>query len=175
MTAIEILSKQTKDAFIWTNRLMENVPYEKWDILADGIASNLSWQVGHQVISIYYHTMMTTVGHVPELLETMDLKWYTSLTGYGTSPKAMVGKTDPKALTADLELMQGKSLELIQSLSDATLWEAVRPTKVPHPVAKTKFEAIDWNVKHTLWHCGQIATWKRMVHRSHDFGVAKPE
>ena len=175
MTPIEILSKQTQDAFLWMNKLMANVPHDQWDGLAEGLASNLSWQVGHQVISIYYHTMMTTIGHVPDLLESVDLKGYTTLTGYETAPQAMVGRTDPQALTADLELMQGKSLELIQSLSEATLWEAVRPTKVPHPVAKTKFEAIDWNVKHTLWHCGQIATWKRMVHRPHDFGLSKPE
>ena len=171
MTEIQILTLQTESAFEWTGKLISAVPTEKWDILADGIESNLSWHIGHQIISIYYHTIMTTVGHIPELIEKVNLREYTMLCGYDTAPKDMVGKTSPEQLMVHLELMQERSLEIIRSLSENDLWEAVKPTKVPHPVAKTKFEAIDWNIKHTLWHCGQIATWKRMVDHSHDFGL----
>jgi len=45
------------------------------------------------------------------------------------------------------------------------------PTKRKHPVAKTKFEAISWNIKHTMWHCGQIACIKRLIHGGFDFGL----
>ncbi|WP_435623588.1 DinB family protein [Flagellimonas sp.] len=174
MTEIQILAKQTEIAFEWTNKLTSSVSIEKWDRLAEGIESNISWQVGHQIISIYYHTIMTTVGHIPELIEKLDLRRYTELCGYDTTPKDMVGKTNSKELKEHLQLMQGKSLEVIKSLSENDLWTPVKPTKVPHPVAKTKFEAIDWNIKHTMWHCGQMASLKRMVDTPHDFGVKKP-
>ena len=25
-----------------------------------------------------------------------------------------------------------------------------------HPVAKAKLDVLDWNIKHTMWHCGQL-------------------
>ncbi|PRX53680.1 DinB family protein [Flagellimonas meridianipacifica] len=174
MTEIQILTKQTKTAFEWTKKLISPVPHEKWDTLANGIDSNLSWQVGHQTISIYYHTVMTTVGHIPEVIEKLNLRLYTEMCNYDTLAKDMVGKTNPKQLTEHLEYMQLRSLKVIESLSDNDLKKAVKPTKVPHPIAKTIFDTIDWNIKHTMWHCGQIATIRRIVDSSFDFGIGKP-
>lgn len=174
MTEIQILTQQTENAFAWTNKLIVAVPTQKWDTIAEGIESSISWQVGHQIISIYYHTIMTTVGHIPELIEQLDLKHYTALCNYNTLAREMVGKTAPGQLMRHLELMQKKSLAVIQSLSEDDLRNAVEPTKVPHPIAQTKFDAIDWNIKHTMWHCGQIATIQRMVHDSFDFGIKRP-
>ncbi len=171
MTEIKMLTKQTEIAYEWTHNLIESVPVEKWDPVAEGIQSNVSWQVGHQIVSIYYHTILTTVGHISELIEDLNLRQYTELCGYNTYAKDMVGKTNPKQLIEHLEHMQGQSLDVIKSLSESDLLEAVMPMKVPHPIAKTKFEAIDWNIKHTMWHCGQIATLKRMVDQSYDFGL----
>ncbi|WP_216824389.1 hypothetical protein [Emticicia sp. TH156] len=37
--------------------------------------------------------------------------------------------------------------------------------------SKTKFEALDWNIKHTLWHCRQIGLLKRVVDKRYDFGL----
>lgn len=79
MTEIQILTKQTENAFEWTNKLIDSVPHEKWDIIVDGIESNLSWQVGHQIVSIYYHTIMTTVGHISEIIEKVNLRGYTKM------------------------------------------------------------------------------------------------
>lgn len=62
----------------------------------------------------------------------------------------MVGKTDPTKLKEHLEFMQEQSLGVIKSLSEKDLGKAIEPLKAPHPIAKTKFEAIDWNVKHTM-------------------------
>jgi hypothetical protein len=173
MTELEILNKQTETAYDWTHRLMDSVPAGKWEIIPEPLGSNLSWQIGHLVVSIYYHSIMTTVGHLPELLEKMDLRSYTKLCGYDTFAQEMKGNWTPAALTSDLQRMQDKSLEVINSLSESDLWQPVEPTKVPHPVAKTKFEAIDWNIKHTMWHCGQMATIKRLVDAPYDYGLQR--
>lgn len=173
MTEIEVLIKQTGSAYDWTNKLMVSVPIQKWGFIAGAVGSHINWQIGHQIISIYYHTIMTTVGHIPELIEKMNLRQYTKLCGYDTFAKDMTELSDPEKLKEDLKQMQDKSLEVISSLSENDLWESVEPTKVPHPVAKTKFEAIDWNIKHTMWHCGQMAVLKRMVDRPYDYGLQK--
>ncbi|RRQ48112.1 DinB family protein [Maribacter algicola] len=173
MTEVEILKKQTMSAYEWTNKLIASVPSDKWEIIPEALGSNLSWQIGHHIISIYFHSIMTTVGHLPELLEKLDLRLYTKLCGYGTFAQEMKGAWTPDALTSDLQRMQDTSLEVINSLSESDLWQPVEPTKVPHPVAKTKFEAIDWNIKHTMWHCGQMATIKRLVDKPYDYGLQK--
>jgi hypothetical protein len=173
MTTIQLLVQQTEKAYVWTHKLMDAVPSENWNIIAEGVGSNMSWQIGHHVISMYYHTMMTTVGHVPELIEKLNLQWYTKQCGYDTFAKDMAVEWEADQLRHDLRYMQKQSLALITSLPEPDLWNPVLTTKVPHPVAKTKFEAIDWNIKHTMWHCGQMATIKRIVDQPYDFGLPK--
>jgi len=41
----------------------------------------------------------------------------------------------------------------------------------PHPFVTTKENAISWNVKHTMWHCGQIAMLKRVIDKALDFDM----
>lgn len=174
MTEIQMLTKQTEDAFEWTNKLLDSIPMEKWDVIASGIESNINWQVGHQIVSIYYHTIMTTVGHISEIIEKLNLRRYTKMCTFDTLPKNMVGQTDPVQLLEHLKFMQEQSLAVIRSLSRKDLQNKVEPTKMPHPIAKTKFEAIDWNIKHVMWHCGQIATIKRIVDNAYDYGLKRP-
>lgn len=173
MSELEILTKQTETAYVWTHKLMDSVPKDKWNEIPEVLGSSFSWQVGHLVVSIYYHTIMTTVGHLPELIEQLNLRLYTKLCGYDTHAKEMAGTWTPAQLTSDLQTMQDTSLEVINSLSIPSLWQPIEPLKVPHPVAKTKFEAIDWNVKHTMWHCGQMATLKRLVDQPYDYGLQR--
>tara|TARA_R110002012_G_scaffold318457_1_gene536933 strand:- start:21 stop:581 length:561 start_codon:yes stop_codon:yes gene_type:complete len=175
MGELQTLLKQTENAFEWTNKLIGSIPTEKWDTIAEGVESSISWQVGHQIISVYYHTIMTTVGHIPELIENLNLRLYTEICNYNTFAKDMVGRAEPKQLMEHLKIMQEQSLTVIGSLSENDLQKTVEPTKVPHPVAKIKFEAIDWNIKHTMWHCGQIATIKRIVDNSYDYGIKRPK
>ncbi len=59
---------------------------------------------------------------------------------------------------------------LRKQTEDTYRW-TLEPTPVAHPVAKTKFEAIDWNIKHTMYHCGQIGILRRIVDKRYDFGL----
>lgn len=86
-------------------------------------------------------------------------------------PRMNVGNVDPSTLFEQLKLVQGRSLDVIAGLSEDQLEHALEPTKVPNPVATTKLEAIDWNIKHTMWHCGQIGLLKRVVDKRLDFGL----
>ncbi len=93
---------------------------------------------------------------------------------FDTSPSEMVGKTTPEVLRSHLIHMQEKSIEVINSLSPEDLQDDLEPTKIPHPVARIKFEAIDWNIKHVMRHCGQIASIMRIVDKAYDFGLRRP-
>jgi len=45
--------------------------------------------------------------------------------------------------------------------------------EVHHPLAKTKFDALDWNVKHTMWHCGQLGILVRIAGERFNFGMRR--
>lgn len=172
MDQIEILTSQTESSYQWTNALIETIPLNKWDTLPDTIASNISWQVGHLIMSHYYHSVMVIVGHQMDIIKKIPLKEYDE---YFTDapPVKSIGKTNPTDLLAHLSIVQQKSIKIIQELSLTDLESKLFPTPTPHPIAKKKFEAIDWNIKHTMYHCGQIGIIKRIIDERHDFGLRR--
>ncbi len=173
MTEIEILSKQTKDTYQWIHKLVDSIPVEKWDETPEIIESNISWQIGHLVISIYYHSILVIKGHQEDVLKHFPIKRYAELYTFNSSPKDSIGKMDTTELKDHLEIVEKKSIEIINTLTPDELKSDLVPGKVEHPVAKTKFEAIDWNIKHTMWHCGQIASIKRKLGNPHKFELKK--
>jgi hypothetical protein len=170
MNQVEILLKQTKGAYDWTNKLLNSIPQDTWDTTPAIIESNVSWQVGHLIVSFYYHSIMVIAGHQMDILGKVPLKEYDMLFTAG-EPQKVVGKINPKVLQDQLNLMELKSLEIIQSLSENDLEDKLVPTPISHPIAKNKFEALDWNIKHTMWHCGQLGLLKRIIHERYDFGL----
>ena len=173
MTEQEVLVKQTLDAYDWIHKLIHDIASEKWDEVPSVVESNISWQVGHLIISIYYHSIMVIVGHQKEILELVPMREYTKLFSFDTLPKNTVLRTTPNELKEHLKVIENKSIEVIQSIALESLPTNLEPTKMSHPVAKTKFEALSWNIKHTMWHCGQIALIKRIIDKPYDYGLRR--
>lgn len=173
MTELEILTQQTQSVYDWTHKLIETIPIDKWDIIPEIIESNISWQVGHLIMSHYYHSIMVIAGHQIDVIQKIPLKNYDDLFT-NAIPKKSVGKTNPNDLLNELTLVQQKSISIIKALTLTDLECKLEPTETPHPIAKTKFEAIDWNIKHTMYHCGQIGIIKRIIDERYDFGLRRP-
>lgn len=167
---INLLAKQTQSAYDWTNRLVDSIPQEKWDVLPDTVESTISWQVGHLIVSFYYHSVMVIVGHQKDVFPEVPLQVYDKLFT-SADPEKSIGKTNPGELRKHLTFLQQKSISVIKSLDESELERELEPTPRSHPIAKTKFDALDWNIKHTMWHCGQIAILKRLVDHRFDFGL----
>ncbi len=170
MNEVEFLTKQTTEAYEWVNKLVAPIPLAKWDELPGGLETNLTWQVGHLLLSYYYHSVMVIKGHQMDIIQKMPVREYSQ--SFNTAkPIDAVGKFQSNDLIKHFELMQHKSLSIIKSLSPDELQQPLEPTDQPHPIAKIKAEALDWNIKHTMWHCGQIGMLKRVIDRRHDFGL----
>ncbi|GAB3903798.1 DinB family protein [Larkinella knui] len=170
MTETEILINQTSNAYEWTNKLLEAVPFDKWETIPDTVESTINWQVGHLIISHYFHAIMVIRGHQMDVLQRIPIKDYSDFFTV-SAPILSVGKTNSMTLLRDLKVIQQKSIEILASLSSAELNRPLEPTPTPHPIAATKFEAIDWNIKHTMYHCGQIGILSRIVAKRYDFGL----
>ncbi len=173
MDMISHLRAQTEDAHEWALRLCSDIPGEKWDHIPQNLDTNITWQIGHLMLSYYFHTVLVIRGHQPDLLGKLPMKEYSEL--FTTAPPAKsVGKVRKADLLPQLRAVQEKSLEIIGSLSEKELGDALEKTGINHPIAKTKYEAINWNIKHTLWHCGQLAILRRILDSRYDF-ILRPE
>ena len=117
---------------------------------------------------------MVIVGHQRDVFEKVPLKEYDEIFTNG-DPAAVKGKINPEILLGQLKYVQRRSLEIVKSMTPEGLQASLEPTHVPHPIAKTKFESLDWNIKHTMYHCGQIGILKRVVDTRYDFGLRKPK
>ena len=172
MNEVDFLARQTENVYEWTNKLIEFVPFNKWDVTPDVLETNITWQAGHLIMSTYFHTVMVIVGHQKDVFEKIPLKQYDNIFTNGR-PVDAKGMIDPAIILDQLKFLQHKSLEIIKSVNPEQLHSALEPTRIPHPIAKTKFESLDWNIKHTMYHCGQIGLLKRVVDERYDFGLRK--
>lgn len=170
MTETQMLIKQTANAYQWINQLVEPVPLDKWKIIPPTVESSMDWQIGHLIISYYFHSIMVIRGHQMDILQQLPIRDYSALFTQ-SGPSQSVGKVDSATLMEHLQFMQQKSLAILATLQDSELDNPLEPTPTPHPIATTKGEAIDWNIKHTMYHCGQIGLIKRVVDKRHDFGL----
>jgi len=167
---VQLLLQQTIDAYAWTNKILESIPYEKWETLPPVVETTILWQAGHLLVSFYYHSIMVIRGHQPNILQIIPLKLYGQLFTQA-APAESVGKVNPHQLFSHLIVMQEHSISIIAKINEEDLEADLESTGYPHPVAKTKLEALDWNIKHTLWHCGQIGLIKRVVDKRYEFGL----
>ncbi len=170
MNQTETLTLQTQNAYQWVDNLIAEIPNEKRDDIPEGIASSINWQVGHLLTSSYYHTIMCITGHRKDILSKIPIKEYSQYFSPG-NPKDVAGNVDPNVLWDHLKMMMDESVKTISALTAEDLNAELEPTKFKHPIAKIKFEAVDWNIKHTMWHCGQIAVIKRLIGNRYDFGL----
>ena len=81
----------------------------------------------------------------------------------------------PEELRNHLTIMQKRSIEVVDSLCLDDLQSPLHSTEIPHPIAKNKFEALDWNIKHTMWHCGQLGILMRIAGERFDFGFRRKQ
>lgn len=100
---------------------------------------------------------------------------YITWFAFGKSPKEVAHFASAEVLAQHLEAIHEKSIQSIRKLTEENLQEPLAPAKVPHPIAKNKYEALSWNVQHTMWHGGQLGILKRVLDERYDFGLQKPE
>jgi len=171
MNEIQILTIQTQKAYEWMRKLTDSIPHKLWEETPEGLETNVSWQIGHQLISLYFHSVLVIRGHQKDVAEKIPLAEYSTLFTFKMPPRETIGKKKPNELLTDLDFVEKKSIEVIKSLSPIELEDTLEPSRMEHPVAKNKFEALDWNIKHTMWHCGQLAILKRLISEHYDFGL----
>ena len=155
---IELIKKELIASQQWTDRLIKDLDDSKWKKAPEGFNTNINWQIGHLTISTYFHTLVCISGSDNEVKTKMSPKQYSSWYGMNSNPlDHLSDKPDSEEMITNLELIDRRGIELLNSLDEKELDEA---TLMENPVAKTKMEALFWAFKHRMWHSGQIALIK---------------
>lgn len=127
MNQVDLLAKQTADAYDWTNKLINSIPHDKWDGTPEIIESNITWQKGHFIMSFYCHSILVIKGHQMDILRQIPMKEYDKLFTHA-APSNSIGKTDPGILQTQLLLLQERSLATIKGLSPDELDNTLEPS-----------------------------------------------
>lgn len=164
MNRIQFIDQQTQLSHDHTKKLLAEVPDDKWDHMPDVIRSNISWQAGHLVISQFYHAIMVIAGPQYRLNQGVPLKDYAALFSRESAPVAKFpAEFTPKNFRCHLDIVNAEARAVLMSLKEEDLDQPLEPTAYPHPIAKTKIEALTWCFRHEMWHCGQISMIKRVL------------
>lgn len=164
MTQIEIIKKELVFVSNWIERLVKDIPEDKWNETPPVLETNLNWLMGHLVTSKYFHAVLC-VGGKGDYDHGVNTKQYVSLYAYsGKGPLHLPDdKPSPSEILRDLSIMDNLALDVLDKVEEGQLGT---PTELPNPVAKTKHEALMWSIKHQMWHGGQIATLKRVLSKA---------
>jgi hypothetical protein len=165
---LELLYTETKAAFDWSHRLLEDIPQDQWSITPEVLETNVLWQAGHLVMSSYFNGIMCVNGHDKELMIKIGMRDLDGIFNQGKPVDAPSKISNDRVIDA-LNQVQLTCLAGIQSFNPDDLNAPLEPTRFKNPVANTKQEAFTWNVQHTMWHCGQLALLKRILGKRFDF------
>jgi hypothetical protein len=164
MNRIKIIDEQAQQTREFTKKLIYEVPEDKWYTTPQQINSNIAWQVGHLIMSQNFHSITVVAGANEKIKETIPLKEYAALYAMGATPlQNREAGPLPSILKRQLDFVDMVAREVLFALSDDELDNPLVTTGFPHPVAKTKYEALTWSFKHEMWHCGQISMIKRII------------
>ena len=152
-------------------RLWQDIPENQWHETPAGLDTNLTWQVGHLLISQYFAPVVTVFGSQADIKEQLPIKEYAMLFGLGSDPsQSQQFSRSRETLLADLDLVEARTLALLDDYDFTKLGE--EPLRA-HPVGTTQQACLDWSIQHEMWHAGQLAMLRKALGHSSVFGGDK--
>ena len=161
MTIHQLLIKEFQFIHKWTKGLVENLTENQWNETPPEIGTNIGWIVGHLVHNNYWHAIGWVKPASHEFLTNFDIDHLDKFFKKDSNPRLHIEERPSKnEILMLLNLLNEEILKTVEALSPE---ELEKPTLVPSPVAKTKYESLSFAVKHQMWHNGQIAMIKRIL------------
>ncbi|MFN3997985.1 DinB family protein [Algoriphagus sp.] len=160
---IEFIKEQNKLTREHTLSLLQDIPFNFWYETPNVFETNVAWLTGHLIVSQYFHSIAVITGPNVEIFKEIPLSDYFPIYSMMTKSTSNELKPEPSILLAELEIINTYANRELNKLTDTNLEEPLEPTKMAHPIAKTKYEALTWSFRHEMWHLGQISTLRRII------------
>ncbi|WP_020528184.1 DinB family protein [Flexithrix dorotheae] len=171
MNNIDFLIRQTRHTYMWFDNFLESIPREKWFETPPVVETNVIWQIGHMILSHHFHAILVITGPQKDILDAVPIKTYIKAFSFESQPSAVNKDLSPDKLISDLNLVRNKSLDIKSELKPENLNDELMPTRVKIPEVTNKGEALTWNIQHGMYHCGQLALIKRVIHERFDYSL----
>ena len=142
----------------YTNRFLPGLTDAEWFWHPPGFITHVAWQVGHLAVAQYNLCLRRSRAAADE---TLIPESFVNLFKLGSVPVADAAAYPPRA---EIErVFDAVHRQVVTELAQRTDEELDVPVHEPHPVFKTKLEAIEYAHQHELIHAGQLAMLRRLM------------
>jgi len=153
---------QIREVRAYTLPLIDDMPLDEWFRMpAEGV-THLAWQVGH-IAMAQFRLCLERLRDLQPGDRDLISKDFIRLFNKGTVPAADPGTYPP---AAEIRAVFDRVYEAVMREAPAYTGDDLEtPLTSPHPMFKTKLEALLFASKHELVHAGQIGLLRRLLGR----------
>jgi hypothetical protein len=160
MARLQLALDQIIFARNYTLGLLDQTPTAEWFRQPPGGVSHVAWQVGHLAFAEYRLALWRIRGAQSQDGELISEK-HRDLFGANSVPDPDPARHPSQAdLRAVLDRVHVHVLRELRGLDENELGQ---PVLYPHPLAKTKLQALLWCANHEMVHAGQIGLLRRQL------------
>jgi hypothetical protein len=156
MSWFQLAIEQIVFARNYTLGLLDQTKADDWFRMPLGGVSHIGWQVGH-IAFAEYRLALWRIRGAQAHDDALFSPEFRRLFGPNSVPVAN-SVYPPDELRAVLNRVHEQVLRELLALDEA---EADQPVLHPHPLAKTKLQALLWCAHHEMLHAGQIGLLRR--------------
>jgi uncharacterized damage-inducible protein DinB len=157
---LEIPLQQIKDARQYTLSLLEDLEPDDWFRMPSEGVTHIAWQVGHLAMAQFRLCLERLRNLQPgdwDLISKDALRQFAK----GTTPDA-----DASAYPTAVEIrgmLDRVHAAVLREVPQYQGDDLDKPLANPHPIFKTKLEALYFCSKHEMLHAGQIGLLRRLL------------
>jgi len=145
---------------LYTGRFLSGLTDEEWFWCPGEFTTHIAWQVGHIAVAQYNLCLRRVRGRTPAD-EAIVSDSFIEAFKLGSQPAASPADNPP--LCEIRRVFDAVHQQVLDELATRNEAELDVPVEQPHPVFKTKLEAVEYAPPHELVHAGQIALLRRLM------------
>ena len=160
MSQLTSALNQIRTARLYTKDLLAHIDDDDWFRQPSEGVTNVAWQVGHLAVAQYGLAIKRVRGEKTEDAKLISADFRKQF-GKGSVPASDQSVyPSPEDIRAVFDRVHKQVLDEVGALPEEALSEPAGDP--PHPMFKTKLEALHWCAQHEFIHAGQIALLRRL-------------
>lgn len=160
MSELKSAIDQIRTARLYTKELLKHIHDKDWFRQPSEGVTHVAWQVGHLAVCEYGLGMKRIRGERPNDSELVSAE-HRNLFGKGSIPEPDAARYPSPGEIRDLfDRVHKQTTEELAATEEDVFSGPIDP---PHPMFKTKLEALHWCAQHEFVHAGQIGLLRRLL------------
>ena len=144
----------------FTKRFLVDLAPEEWFWSPPAYITHIAWQIGHIAVAEYNLCLRRVRGRTTDDVSLISDAF---LGAYNIGSQPVAGAAGNQPLEEIQRVFEAVHVQAIAELGE---WDDAGldvPLETPHPIFKSKLDAVEWSGPHELVHGGQIAMLRRLM------------